>query len=180
MPYAHQTASSGLALDHRGSQAVFDRQRRKIRITDQTAGHSAVDPNVCFCFSAQLALGAAQVHLTAVDRCLAVQLSHQTANISIAFRSGAKGLFSCDLGAGQTDVFQFTGKGLEQSRVTGHVDRQVIDHRVIASDLTVIALDLRIYKRNKVPGRIENTPTIAFIALELDIPLLHCGGDDLL
>ena len=155
----------------------MDRQRRKLRITDQTAGHSAVDPNVFFCFSVQLALGAAQVHLAAVDRCLAVQFSHQTADISIAFRSDANGLFSCDLGTGQTDVFQFAGKGLEQSCVTIRVDRQVIDHRAIASDLTVIALDFRIHKRHKVPGRIENTPTIAFIALELDIPLLHRGGD---
>lgn len=107
MPYAHQTAGSGFALDHRGGQAVLDRQRRKFCITNQAAGHSAVDPNVFFCLSVQLALGAAQVHLAAVDRCLDVQFSHQTADISIAFRSGANGLFSCDLGAGQTDVFQF-------------------------------------------------------------------------
>ena len=111
-----------------------------------------------------------QVHLTAVDRCRAVQLSNQTADISAAL----------NLGVGQTDIFQFTGKGLEQARIAGRVgrvDRQIIDHRAIASDLTAVALDLRIYERHKVQLRIELTPAIAFIALELDIPLLHRGGD---
>ena len=111
-----------------------------------------------------------QVHLTAVDRCRAVQLSNQTADISAAL----------NLGVGQTDIFQFTGKGLEQARIAGRVgrvDRQVIDHRAIASDLTVIAVDFRIHERHKVLGRIENTPAIVFITLELDIPLLHRGGD---
>ena len=171
-PIAHQTASSGLALDHRGSQAVFDRQRRKIRITDQTAGHSAVDPRVLredLVSGNVFILDILQVHLTAVDLRLVVQLSYQTADISVTDNSGV----------GQTDIFQFAAKSLEQARVgrVGRVDRQIIDHRAIASDLTAVALDLRIYERHKVQLRIELTPAIAFIALELDVPLLHRGGD---
>ena len=174
MPYAHQTASSGFALDHRGGQAVFDCQIIIPCITNQTAGHSAVDPRVLredLVSGNVYVLDILQVHLTAVDRCRVGQLSNQTADIS-----GAG-----DLGVGQTDVFQFTGKGLEQARiairVAGCIDRQVIDHRAIASDPTAIAVDFRIHKRHKVPGRIELTPAIAFITLELDIPLLHRGGD---
>ena len=182
MPYAHQTASSGFALDHRGGQTVFDRQIIIPCITNQTAGHSAVDPNVFFCFSVQLALGAAQVHLAAVDRCLAVQLSNQTADISISFQSSANGLFSCDLGAGQTDVFQLAdeiraAKGLEQARVAVRFDRQIVDRRMIYPASAVIAFELSVFDWCKFSVEIQLTSAIAFIALELDVPLLHRGGD---
>ena len=119
-----------------------------------------------------------QVHLTAVDRCLAVQLSNQTADISVTDNSGV----------GQTDIFQFAAKGLEQACIAGVLvgirtlfclNGQITDLRMIYPASAVIAFELSVFDWCKFSVEIQIKPAIAFIALELDIPLLHRGGDDL-
>ena len=144
-----------------------------------TAGHSTVDPRVLredLVSGNVFVLDILQVHLTAVDRCRAVQLSNQTADISITDNSGV----------GQTDIFQFAAKGLEQARIAGVpagirtlfcLNGQITDLRMIYPASAVIAFELSVFDWCKFSVGIQLTPAIAFIALELDIPLLHRGGD---
>ena len=143
---ADQTTGIIPAPDDRGGQTVLDRQRVSLCTAHQTAGHLAADPRVLrkyLLLGNVFVLDIFQVHLTAVDLCLTVQLSNQTANDSL----------TGDLGVDQTDVFQLTGetlaaKGLEQSRVPRCLNRQIVDRRPVGA---VIAFQLRIFDGRKLP-----------------------------
>ena len=136
----------------------MDRQRVSLCTAHQTAGHLTADPRVLIkdFVLVQSFFDILQVHLTAVDRCRAVQLSNQTADISISFSSSANGLFSGDLGVDQTDILQLAGetvaaKGLEQSRVAIRVDRQIVDRRGELFAGAFIAFELSVFDGRKFP-----------------------------
>ena len=152
--------------DDRGGQTFLDRQCISLCAAHQTAGHLAADPRVLrkyLLLGNVFVLDIFQVHLTAVDRCLAGQLSNQTAN----------GSLTGDLGVDQPDVFQRAGEGLEQSRVPRCLNRQVVDRHPAGA---FIAFELRVLNGRKFPGLVLKGPACA----KGNIRLLHRGGDDLL